>query len=959
MPKVFISSTGEDLKLCREAARDAAIRTGFEPVMMEYFNAQGGHAPYKACMEKVAGCDVVVAIVAHRYGWVPPDQPGRKANRTKSITWLECEKARKLKPPLEVLALVVDEKCVWPAELRESYRLERGVPAEEVVRNLAELRKFKTWLNGLGFRSTFTNPDNLQTAMLGALNDWKRSREGGVEPKPPSPPKADPAKYLAWLREQTAWIDMRGLQVGSGRAHRFPIDELYIPLTTGQWGKTLPLEEALRHPRLAIVGDPGSGKTTFLRRTGFELSRNLLGEAAANALPLPFTVFPLFVRIAELEEHIEKCQRWDGVPPAKSSPMWLAHFLKTRSQEYEWDLNGEFFEQKLRALDTVVLLDGLDEAPNRIRREGMARLFENATMAYRECRFVVTTRPANYGGQGTLSGFGEVRVGEVGTEAVEAFLTHWSRSLFPEDAAGAERHRQELSGALRARPEIRRMARNPVMLTALAVVHWNERRLPEQRADLYESIVTWLARAREQRPGRESADRCLELLGQLALSMQTQIEGRWVQVEKGMAAKMVAPQFRTTPKAERLRRAQQFLDEEEVDSGIIVSRGAEIRFWHLTFQEYLVARTVAGLSEADQAKLLFEEDRLYRPEWREVLLLLSGTLHVKQGRAKVDGLVRAVLARLGERPSLARKAQCAGLLGAMLADLRSLAYQPQDGRYQEVLDDVLGIFDARQAERINVLVRLEAAEALGRAGDPRLREANWVTIPARSFLMGAQQEDPGQPNYDPAADENEGPVREVRLEAFQIGRYPVTVEEYRRFVEDDGYTNERFWKNGGFGTWTEPGQWEDQILHPNHPVASVSWYEAAAYSKWAGVRLPTEAEWECAARSGRQNVRYPWGNEEPRGLANYAGKGPGYLTPVGLYPERATPDGIQDMAGSSLEWVEVWYSDRYEQLGETKVIRGGVWDKGEDLRVSRRSEWPPRERSYYLGFRCVRELPTP
>src|SRR5207253_5597140 len=115
-------------------------------------------------------------------------------------------------------------------------------------------------------------------------------------------------------------------------------------------------------------------------------------------------------------------------------------------------------------------------------------------------------------------------------------LTNWSRALFPDDAGGAERHRQELSGALRAVPEIRRMARNPVMLTALAVVHWNERRLPEQRADLYESIVTWLARAREQRPGRESVERCLTLLQHLALAMQNHRKGRRVKIEKGWAA---------------------------------------------------------------------------------------------------------------------------------------------------------------------------------------------------------------------------------------------------------------------------------------------------------------------------------------------------------------------------------------------------------------------------------------
>ena len=758
MPKVFISSTSEDLKPFREAARDAALRAGLEPVMMEYFNAQGERVPHKACMAKVAECDVAVAIVAHRYGWVPPKQ-------TKSITRLECEKARKLKPPREVLAFLVDPKCSWPGELRESYRLEQGAPAEEVTRNLDRLREFKQWLDTLGFRATFTNPDNLQTAVLAALNDWKARHTGAAGPQPPSRPKANPAAYLAWLREQTAWIDIRGLQVGSGRAHRFPIDELYIPLTTiesegegrelSPERKTVRLEEALRHPRLVIVGDPGSGKTTFLRRTAFELCRNLPGGAAGSALPLPFIGFPILIRIAELEEHIDKCQRRADAPPAKDSPAWLAHLLHTRSQEQQLDLSAEFFEEKLRAKGTIVLLDGLDEAPNRTRREDMARLFESATAAYRQCRFVVTTRPATYAGQATLAGFGEVRVEELEVEAVEAFLGHWSRFLFPEDAAGAERHRRELVSALRARVQIRRMARNPVMLTALAVVHWNERRLPEQRADLYESVVTWLARQREQRPGREPADRCLELLGHLALGMQTEPQGRITQVEKGRAAEMVAPQFRETPEPERFRRAQRFLDEEEVDSGMVVSRGAEVRFWHLTFQEYLAARAAAGLGEADQLKLLFEGERLYRPEWREVLLLLAGTLLVKQGRAKVDGLFRAVLDRLGDAPSLAGGARCAGLLGAMLADLRPLAYQPPDPRYQKVLDAVLGIFDARQAEGIDFRVRLEAAEALGQAGDPRLKDDNWVTIPAGPFRMGAQKEDPGKPNYDPEADEGE------------------------------------------------------------------------------------------------------------------------------------------------------------------------------------------------------------
>jgi formylglycine-generating enzyme required for sulfatase activity len=547
-------------------------------------------------------------------------------------------------------------------------------------------------------------------------------------------------------------------------------------------------------------------------------------------------------------------------------------------------------------------------------------------------------------------------VDELEEGAVEGFLGHWSRGLFPEDTLSAEKHRENLLSALRARVEIRRMARNPVMLTALAVVHWNERRLPEQRADLYESIITWLARAREQRPGREPADRCLELLAQLALGMQNEKRGRLVQVEKGRAAEMLAPQFRETPEPERFRRAERFLDEEEVDSGIVVSRGAEIRFWHLTFQEYLAARAAAGLGDVAQLKLLFEGNKLYRPEWREVLLLLAGILRVKQGRAKVDGLFQAVLDELGEKALLAEQARCAGLLGAILADLRPLKYQPPDARYEGVLQAALGIFDAEKSEGIDFWVRLETAEALGQAGDPRLDQDNWVTIPAGSFWMGAQKKDPRKPNYDPQAEDEEGLVHEVRLEtAFQIGRYPVTVQEYRQFMEDDGYRKEVWWKEGGLGERMEPDQWEEQSLHPNRPVVSVTWYEAAAYCAWAGGRLPSEAEWERAAR-GTERRKYAWGNEPPdASRANYAETKVGAPTPVGLFPRGATLEGIHDLAGNVWEWT----ADSYE-AGKYRVVRGGSWfNPSGNLRAAVRLRNVPENWNVLLGFRCAREVPVP
>ncbi len=929
IPTVFISSTSEDLKPHRQAARDAAVSARFHPEMMEYFLADGRYPPLEACRAKAREADVVVVIVAHRYGWVPdPADP-------KNVTWLECEEA--LRGGKEVLAFLAEGD--WPVQLEESFRIAEALKSgkatpqllEEVQGNIARLAEFKQWLNGLGIRATFTHPDDLGRKVEGALREWRERRpEFAAAPAPKC--RTSPRAYLAFLREQAAWIDIRGLQVGTGRAYRFPIEELYIPLTTyiGREveSRAVELEEALEYTHLVVVGDPGSGKTTFLRRMAWRWC-SLWEDAQAQPPP-----FPILIRIGDLIEHIRHCRGQANTPALPDSPEWLIDFLHAQSRELNWGLDADFFREQLAAGNCVLLLDGLDEASGKTERECIARLFERATAAYRQCRFVVTTRPLSFSG---LAGFVTVQIEPLELAAIERFLDRWCRSLFPESAAAAGRLLEELQDALRARPEIRRMARNPVMLTALAVVHWNERRLPEQRADLYDSILVWLARAREKRPGRESAERCLTLLQQLALAMQNHPKGRQVQVEKGWAAGELGPSGLT------------FIEQEEVDSGIIVSRGSDVRFWHLTFQEHLAARRIAGMTDSDQHELLLGGDRIYRPEWREVVLLLAGVL-IRQGRAKVDGLFAAVLGQVGR--SLVDQARCAGLLGAIVRDLHPLDYRAEDPRYKEVLETVLQIFDVAKAASIAFEVRLEAAEALGQAGDPRLTAGLWVDVAGGEYLLGAQEEDRTLPNYDVWANREDGPVRRVTLRPFQMGRYPVTVSEYQRFVEADGYGERRWWSAGGFGEYGEVPDWPEQLLHPNQPVVAVSWFEASAYCAWACVRLPTEAEWEAAAR-GKQGRIYPWGDEKPDAASARIAPDVGRVTPVGLYPAGATPEGIQDMVGNVEQWVSDWYTE-----GEVRVLRGRAFlASSRGLRAAIRVGWPPDARISYIGFRVARSLP--
>jgi len=783
----------------------------------------------------------------------------------------------------------------------------------------------------------------------------------GFRPCTAAPPP-DTSTYLNLLHKDCSFIDVRGLIVGSGKAPRLPIEQVYIPLRAVGGGQEKggpgdqrfkSLEQTLEHRKLVIVGDPGGGKSTFLKRLAYEQS----GRDA--------TQFPILIRIFALEEFIHS-RVHGGTPdaPDADSADWLPRYLEARGSEFQWGLDAAFFRGKLREPSTLILLDGLDEVPNAARREAIARLFERATKAYRDARFVVTTRPAAYEGKATLDEFETVRIGDLDTEAVEGFLDHWSGFLFNDDKELARRHNADLLGALRARPEIRRMARNPLMLTALAVIQWNDRQLPEQRADLYESILKWLSEAHDY-PNRPHGQKCLAIFGALALGMQCHKDGRVKQIEKAEAAKLIAPEFREVPEERRQREsaALEFLESEFVDSGIVASRGNSLEFWHLTFQEYLAARACADFPES--ATPLFEGDRWRQQEWREVMLLVPGVL-IRNGMKRVDAIFNVVLDR-AERPSaeecdsLAIKARAAGLLGAALQDLRPSNYRlPDQARYNALLNETLDIFDKKRAVGIDLRVRVEAAEALGQAGDLRLKEDNWVTIPGGTFLMGAQKTRKSGPGYDAEANDDEGPVREVSLTPFQMGRYPVTVEEYRRFVEDEenGHRTERCWVNGGYSGEQTPKEWDEQVLHPNRPVVNVNWFEAAAYCEWLTAktgkkhRLPTEAEWEFAAR-GPEGRKYPWGNEPPdTNRANYDEANVNAATPVGLFPSGATPEGIHDMAGNVWEWTADWYNKE----NKYRVVRGGSWIYASGfLRAALRYGFGPESWLDFIGFRCARE----
>lgn len=254
--------------------------------------------------------------------------------------------------------------------------------------------------------------------------------------------------------------------------------------------------------------------------------------------------------------------------------------------------------------------------------------------------------------------------------------------------------------------------------------------------------------------------------------------------------------------------------------------------------------------------------------------------------------------------------------------------------------------------------------------DPKGIEQIWV--PAGSFLMGTDDAsiqkltDLNPPSLVLGEFPNEQPQHQVRITAgYWIDKYEVTNKAFQAFVADGGYKNKDLWSESGL-EWLS-NQHIDQLPRyclgnmPDNPVACVTWYEAEAYSTWRGGRLPTEAEWEYAAR-GPQSSVYPWGNEFDSSRCNLIdSKG---LKPVGSYPTGASWIGALDMAGNVMEWVHDWFGSYSTgpienptgpSTGTVKVEKGGWW--GGTLFVSRSAyrhfEDPPEYGDFHIGFRVV------
>ena len=784
------------------------------------------------------------------------------------------------------------------------------------------------------------------------------------DPGHPAAPVIPPA-YLQWLQRTCADVSLLGQEVQKGQA--ITLSQVYVPALIkmsvqifgelpsfdvarrldGEIGRLVPLLKTLDKQSLYVPAPAGAGKSTFCRWAALQ---SIPSAELSHPVPAPieFTEptpvdlrrrLPLLVLLREFGRRMD-CGRgervWRQVDFERALATWV-----DRSQLP--GLTGALLKAHLKAGSAFLLLDGLDEVPPSETREGVTVFprellvsgIADALPAWRTAgnRILLTSRPYGLDEAGLHRlGLPSAPLEPLPKALQDLFITRWFHTL------GKPEKTPDLIATIGARKDVAPLVENPMLLTSLCVQYDSGGNLPEDRYDLYRSIVNSVLHNRFPGEARER-EPALRRLEAIALGMH---EGEadaprtipvpeisWVEVEQWLARfAELNPAYEKGSVGPAIQR-----EELLTRSGLLLPRpGERAAFYHLTFQDFLAAQRLVRNGNA--------LDRVFRergatPEWRSTLLFLfAAQIAIRDAQWGLNLLQRLI----ADQDRTVVKANPAPAV--FIAEALELCVAKKYAVPDRLTEDFRRLVLAAIEEEIELQWRQALGLCLGRVGDPRifdLRDARaYVEVPAGTYPYGAEGE-------------------EVKIEVpFLLGKYPVTNSQYRAFMEDGGYAKREYWSAAGWA-WrekqgvTEPRLWRDRRLNgPNQPVAAVSFWEADACCRWAGGRLPNEREWEAAAR-GREGFAYTWGNDWEDGICNSREAGLGVTSAVGLFPRsRQARFGLEDLAGNVWEWCN-------DVVGRSsRVLRGGsyfvtYWD----LRASFRIGYRPEDKDWFIGFRCV------
>lgn len=887
----------------------------------------------------------------------------------------------------------------------------RGIlPDEQLEATLASLRaKRQMLLTQINVDNTQANFVNINAQTLNAQAVIGRDKVDGENvtivhgdlyqaspgPKTLTIPEAL-RRYLDNLIDTHQHLHLQGIRAG-GQPLSVDLEKVYVSLTAIEKRgiaapsiKSVEAEEdnseteiahaglqpltintaLTRYQRLVIIGDPGSGKTTLMAYLALTYARalrdgtNTVGE---RLQPGEKNRLPILIPLRDFGRHLKT----HHAGPGTDGPALLLNYLRDYYAAQSISLPEDFFEQSLEEKRAVVLLDGMDEVAETQLRQRVARITEKFAVRYPGNRFVVTSREVGYEGAARIGAeFGLAKVREFNLEEVRRFVRDWTRVVEVKLAGyesedilrQAKVQANKLIHAIEGNPRISALAMNPLLLTVVALVHRYRAALPERRSELYEEAVEVLLGRWDEAKGLDTeatlSGRPLDagdrrsLLEPIALWMH---EKQRREIDRDELQSLLLPSFKGMANEDALtanKAVEAFLRLINERSGLLVERGVGVYgFAHLTFQEYLAARAIADQEDA----LAYTLERLANSWWREVILLESGYLST-QGKRRVSDLIRAIIvADPGTEPEpyhhLILAAECLYDVGAARVDGDLLGEVKR--RLQTELDLPLikgdREFILSRVAAANVLSQIESGQfgAVSKYWKVPWGEPEWITVPAGEFWMGSDK-----------GHANEKPVLRVFVLEFQISPVPITNTQYALFVSDQKVKLPSGWPG------SQPPKGKE-----NHPVVDVSWRDAQAYCQWLSekigraVRLPTEAEWEKAARGDQDQRAYPWGEAWVDLKCNSSELGLGSTSPVGLFRSGASPHGCLDIVGNVWEWCQSKHQpypykldDGREDLAgdDTRVLRGSSFYVNHwYARCAYRTHNHPDLRNANIGFRVV------